>query len=1316
MLLGSLCLLGFSVHMMSAQEAAPRDSYPNHSRLMVYAAADGTLQPVRTPDDWAKRRADILKGVEAAMGPLPSFENLPAFQPEVKSEEPKQGYMLRSLTIRTEGEDRLPVDLYLPEGPGKKAAILALHPTGAEGRKIIGEGGKPNRTYAVELAKRGYVVIAPDYPSFGDLANYDFQADKYVSGSMKAIFNHMRCVDFLQSLPEVDGERIGVIGHSLGGHNAMFVALFDPRIKVIVSSCGWCPFHDYYGGKIAGWTSDRYMPRLRDVYGLDPNRVPFDFYEVVAALAPRPFLSCSPVSDSNFDVEGVKKAIPRAQEVYRLLGAEDQLKLTMPKCEHDFPTEVRLDAYSFLDKALAHTPAQEMDYSAELPRIAPLEPAEALKSIEVLPGFKVEQTAAEPLVTDPVAISFDENGRLFVIEMRDYSEQDKEFLGQVRVLTDTDSDGKFDKYEIFAENLSWPTAILCYDGGVFVGAPPHLMYLKDTDGDGKADVRKTLFTGFGRNNVQGMMNSLRWGLDNRVHGASGTNGGIITRPEVADFKPVDLRGRDFSFDPRLIDLRPESGGAQHGMSFDDWGRKYCGSNSDHCQFVMYDDRYVARNPALAARGARINIALDGPQAEVFRISPVEPWRIVRTRLRASGVVRGAVEGGGRPAGYFTGSTGITIYRGDAWPADNRGMAFIGDVGSNLIHRKKVEPDGVGFKADRIDPGTEFVRSSDIWFRPVQFANAPDGCLHILDMYREVIEHPISIPPEIKQHLDLTSGRDRGRLYRVVPDNFQPRPVPQLGKATTAELVATLEHPNAWHRETAGRLLYERQDAAAIPLLTALAQNSQSPLGRVHALYSLGSQKARTETLVSAALNDADPNVREHAIRFAEAFPESSALRDKLAQLAADPAPRVRYQLAFTAGEFPMEWRKGVLLAILKQDGTDPWVRQAALSSLPNGAAEVLNALLADPSWKSARATGPVVADLARLVARQNQPEQLASLVRQARAISDSNPALAQQIVIELGLGQRALKSSLAKADATKTLEELHAQARQLVAEESTPLSVRIISARSLGFSTFETDGDLLVSLLEQRQPVEVQKATLEALGRFASPAATTAILEAWSGMSPAVRSQAEEILFARPAAALALLTAIESGDIRTADLTPARLQLLQTHPDKGVQAQAVKVLANTGAGQRQAVLDQYQAALNLAGDYQKGQAAFRKTCATCHRLENHGFEIGPNLATIKNRGKEAILLNVIDPNREVNPQFLGYVVVTSDGLTHTGMIQSETATSITLVRAENQTETILRSDIEQLRSTGLSLMPEGLEKDIDLQTMADILDYLLNSP
>ncbi len=345
-------------HNPIAGEDAGKLEYRDHSRLLVYRGADGDEHPVRTPEEWALRRQHILVGMQQAMGKLPDHENLLPLDVRVLESVKAESFERRKISMAIERGDRLNAYLFIPTGLDKARkfpAMLALHPTNPLGKMPTAGVSDTTMPYGLELAKRGYVVLVPDYPSMGEEKDYEFRNDRYVSGTMKGIFNHMRCVDYLCSLDMVDPERIGVIGHSLGGHNAMFVGVFDTRLKVIVSSCGWTPFRDYYGGNIAGWTSDRYMPRLRDVFKLDPDLLPFDFYEVVAALAPRPFFSNSPLHDDNFDVNGVKKAIPVATQLYCLLGAADQLQVRYPDVGHSFPPEVREEAYRFIDRALAHT-------------------------------------------------------------------------------------------------------------------------------------------------------------------------------------------------------------------------------------------------------------------------------------------------------------------------------------------------------------------------------------------------------------------------------------------------------------------------------------------------------------------------------------------------------------------------------------------------------------------------------------------------------------------------------------------------------------------------------------------------------------------------------------------------------------------------------------------------------------------------------------------------------------------------------------------------------------------------------------------------
>ena len=316
------------------------------SAFSVCSARDGAK-------DWPKRREQILANMQLVMGPKPDSSARVALDVQIGEEVKMPRYVRKKLTFAAEKNDRVPAYLLVPLGhTGRMPAVLCLHQTTRIGKgEPAGLGERDNMRYAVHLAERGYVTLAPDYPSFGDYA-YDFAHSKFQSGSMKAVWNNMRAIDLLQALPEVDPERIGCIGHSLGGHNTMFTAAFDTRIKAAVSNCGFTSFAKYYGGNLKGWTSDRYMPRIAAVYDLRPEKMPFDFTEVVAAIAPRAFLASAPIHDDNFEVSGVKDCIAAAKPVYELLGAGDRLAANYPDCKHDFPPEVRKVAYEWLDRWL----------------------------------------------------------------------------------------------------------------------------------------------------------------------------------------------------------------------------------------------------------------------------------------------------------------------------------------------------------------------------------------------------------------------------------------------------------------------------------------------------------------------------------------------------------------------------------------------------------------------------------------------------------------------------------------------------------------------------------------------------------------------------------------------------------------------------------------------------------------------------------------------------------------------------------------------------------------------------------------------------
>ena len=469
-----------------------------------------------------------------------------------------------------------------------------------------------------------------------------------------------------------------------------------------------------------------------------------------------------------------------------------------------------------------HTDAELREYLKPIP---PKKPQEALKTFETIPGFHMELLASEPAVFSPISGAIDENGDLYVTEMIDYPYYPKpgdKPLGSVRVLRDTDGDGRYDKSWVLAEHLLWAGGVACWKGGVFVAAPPDIWYFKDTDGDHRADIKRKVFTGFGTQSQQYMLNNLKWGPDHKIYGSTAGNGGMIRPGDNPHAKPIVLTKHDFRFDPVTEEFEPIAGTIQFGNSFDDWGNRFmCGESQPLFQAVL-DQHYIERNPYLPAPSGINNIG--GGNVPIFRISPIERWRHIRSSRRISHSTRNSL-GAGVSHHVIDAGAGVTIYRGNAYPKEFYGNAIVGDAQNNVVHRMLLTPDGVTFKERRADPGTEFVRSSDNWFRPVNFINSPDGTLFCLDMSREILES-IHIPFDVLKFIDLKSGRDSGRLYRIAPDGFHFPGQPLLGSATTAELVAFLEHRNGWHRDTAARLLFERQDKDSVEPLKALCATAK----------------------------------------------------------------------------------------------------------------------------------------------------------------------------------------------------------------------------------------------------------------------------------------------------------------------------------------------------------------------------------------------------------------------------------------------------------------------------------------------------------
>lgn len=568
----------------------------------------------------------------------------------------------------------------------------------------------------------------------------------------------------------------------------------------------------------------------------------------------------------------------------------------------------------------------------------PLTPEETVKTFDVADGFRVEVFAAEPYVQDPVEMVFDEDGNCFVMEMGDYPYKPEKGKGRgkIRQLKDTNGDGRIDTAILFAEGLPSGTSLLPYQQGMLVTAAPDILFMKDTDGDGRADSTEVLFTGFFEDNSEAQITNLRYGVDNWIYANNNGQKGLVKFNRRPGAEPVKVGGGDFRFrlDKGLFEV--ESGVGQFGLAMDDYGHRFFTQNTLHIQTAPIPWRYLHRHDYLPSYRGVANIYKDTPV--VYQQSKSPYWREQRTARRQKAYDEQGLGRKEYEREHFTGASGGTDYNGAGFPKEYYGSVFTAEVACNLVHRDQIDTlhNGPFFAARRPEKELkrEFISSSDSWFRPVNLANAPDGWLYLIDMYRQHIETPVSIPDDLKEDMDFMLGNQYGRIYRIVPTDAKVTPAQPLGLRAkpTAELVALLNNGSRWWRTNAQRLLVERKDAAAIPLLTELFNTATAEKSRLHALYTLEGLDALNGTLVSSAMKDGAAGIREHAAILAERYPECLPA---LIALSADPEPLVAFQATLSLGQFPAAATTPAMAAVLEKHAKDKWFQSAILSS-PTG--------------------------------------------------------------------------------------------------------------------------------------------------------------------------------------------------------------------------------------------------------------------------------------------------------------------------------------------------------------------------------------------
>ena len=974
-----------------------------------------------------------------------------------------------------------------------------------------------------------------------------------------------------------------------------------------------------------------------------------------------------------------------------------------------------------------------------------LDPDEFIATARLAGGLRLELAAREPNIVDPVAVAFDANGRMYVVEMGDYPVRPEGSgpLGRVKLLDDTDGDGYYETVSLFADGLQHPTSVLPWRGGVLVTAPPDILFLEDTDGDDVADRHEPLFTGFPVGNTQHNINGLTWGLDNWVYAANGGNHGSA-QPAGAPDDAVSIRGMDFRFRPDTgeLEVSYETTGG-YGIAFDAWGRMFGTHNLSHIQHMVFPTRYLTRNPWLAVPTTRDMVSDHESSATLYQVSPAQ------TRVNHP-----------EQAGRFSGGSGIGYYGGGALPAPFEGSLFVNDVVVNLVHQDVLTTDGPSFSASRHETEAELLGGRDNWFRPVSLATGPRGGLYVVDMHRAVIEHPEWIPDAVEETLDIRAGDDKGRIYRVVPAGGLPASgAPRLGDATLATLVDMLASPNKWRRDTAQRLLVERQDQAAVPVLAVRLGSDAPARARLHALWTLRGLGVLRVDQVVTALGDPSGGVRENALRLAEAVIDANAnLLAAVAALADDPDARVRMQVALTLGGSSDDRARGALLTILQRDADSRWSRYAVLTGLTAGTAGVLAGLLMDGddgdggagAFTSDVSDGrrDVVRHLASMTGTARWPADLGTVLRLAArpglddrwrvALLDgladglergepspAGTALEGDLNTLLGPSSATpvVRAALRVAthleiEATEARDRALAGARQRAVDSGLMVDRRVEEVALLALDTYSQAGATLLALMEPQSPLEVQVAATRALAGLADPTAEglgQAVLDGWRRYGPEVRTIALGMLLRTRAFHEPLIVALETGAVRVGELNldlEQRRRLLRRSTED-LQRRAAALFGDHEFSNRRETVDRLlPEVMGRRGNAGRGEAHFQTLCAPCHFFRGQGHAVGPDLGMAFTKGAEDLLTSIVDPNAAIAPEYTNYQVDTVAGELTSGIIAGETPSSVTLARANGERETILRSEISEMRTDGLSLMPDGLEQGLDAGGLADLLAYL----
>jgi putative membrane-bound dehydrogenase-like protein len=931
-----------------------------------------------------------------------------------------------------------------------------------------------------------------------------------------------------------------------------------------------------------------------------------------------------------------------------------------------------------------------------------------LKSLVAESGVAVQLVAAEPVVFDPVAVSWDASGRMFVAENRGYPVGPE--TGVIAMIEDTDGDGRMDKRTEFATGIPYPNGLMPWRGGFFVTSAPEIYYLKDTNGDGRADVREVVLTGYMTNSTtQLRVAHPTLGLDGWVYVTAGLTGGKVTSPRHDGQKATEFKRSDSRFNPDTLAVEEYPGVGQFGLCFDDFGRKFICSNRNPLKHIVVHPRYLKRNKFFAFSKFDHDVAAAGTDAICWPLSEDTTTAGFHPRLMAT-----------PHAGTFTSACGISIYRGNLLPSSFYGSAICCEPAQNLVQRQTLEPRGGTFTGTPATKGNEFLASADSWFRPVFSANGPDGAAYICDMHRKILDHPRYLPEHIRDTLDYGAGNDKGRIYRLIGKSTRSRKLPDLNSAAPPKLVAALNNANAWTRETAFRLLTESKSPAVLKQVRKARLTN--PAARVAAYRLIANRSKLTDSDVVKMLDDSSPRVREHGIQLGESRLSNQTISSRIRRLATDGDPMVRFKTALVLGFDDANYRHTSLADIAAQVGDDEFSAAAVMSSLDAAGIEyVARQLLSTGDAAKAPA---LMAPLGQAVGRAANDKQTLALI-ELLSLNKSPAGIEWKTSFTDGLAKGLRTRGLGKgisplADLAKrnksdaSLDWLFDVAEKQAKNRKAAEPVRLAAIGFLANSSVKDSAKELQSLVSPVETATIQSAAVRTLGKFGDQQIGEWLIESkrWRAFSPEVRNALISAFLSHSKLIPLLISAVEDGRIPAwAVPEPSRRSLMRNR-DKDLKARATKLFSAMGGADRKKVYEELKAITETTGSVAKGKVIFTRTCATCHKFKGEGHTVGPDLSGVRNQPKDALLLHIIVPNAEIYPGLTAYEVETKDDRSLSGIMISETDTSVTIRAAQGIEETFLRTDILRLSASSGSLMPNELEKTMTREELIDLLEFL----